>query len=71
MVINNDKNEDDLKDDKEPVHAMAEIDGKLVLMERFILEKLHGINLDGKIVEHINGDTLDNRVANLRIIDSK
>ena len=39
-----------------------------IKMHRFILEQ-HGYDLTGKIIDHISGDTTDNRLTNLRIGD--
>ena len=38
-------------------------------MHRYILSK-HGIDLHGKVVDHINRNGLDNRKNNLRIVDT-
>lgn len=43
-------------------YAQAMIDGKIVLMHRFIL----GIS-SGQCIDHINGDGLDNTRSNLRV----
>ena len=44
-------------------HAVTEIDGKLVYMEDLIMK-----HKDDEMVIHLNGDTLDNRRVNLRIV---
>jgi hypothetical protein len=44
-------------------HAVTEIDGKLVYMEDLIMKPK-----DDEMVIHLNGDTLDNRRVNLRIV---
>lgn len=46
-------------------YASARVDGKRTLMHRFLLD-VHGT--PGMEVDHINGDTLDNRRANLRLV---
>lgn len=46
-------------------HARAWVEGRETALHRFILGLNHG---DGKIVDHINGDTLDNRRENLRVV---
>lgn len=45
-------------------YAVARIGNKTVKMHRYILELSNG---DGSIVDHKNGNTLDNRRANLRV----
>lgn len=47
-------------------YAVARIDGRFVLLHRFVLSP----NEDDEI-DHINGDRLDNRRENLRIVDRK
>lgn len=44
-----------------PMYVRALIGGKLVRLHRFILNAAPGIHVD-----HVNGDTLDNRRENLR-----
>lgn len=44
-----------------PGYASTKIDGKNVSMHKFIMGES-----DGKVIDHINGDTLDNRKLNLR-----
>lgn len=43
-------------------YAVGTIEGKMVLMHRFIMKPKKG-----EIIDHINGDRLDNRRKNLRI----
>ena len=45
------------------VYAKARIEGRPVLMHRFLLDEP-----EGKVVDHINGNTLDNRRCNLRVV---
>lgn len=44
------------------VYAFTKIDGKRVGMHRLIVRAP-----EGKVVDHINGDTLDNQRSNLRV----
>jgi hypothetical protein len=44
---------------------------KTVQMHRFIWESVYGPIPDGLFIDHINGNGLDNRIANLRLADQR
>jgi len=44
--------------------------GQHGFMHRYVME-LRGFNIDGFMVDHINGDRLDNRSSNLRVVTAK
>lgn len=51
-------------------YAVGRVSGKLVKMHRLIMSRKLGRELNkNEIVDHINGDGLDNRLLNLRIVD--
>lgn len=51
------------------VHHVVDGKQKGFLVHRIIMCLL-GHNLEGKVVDHINGDSLDNSVGNLRVVDT-
>ena len=57
------------KDKKKKYYASKTIDYKKWRLHRFIFH-LRGIDITGKEIDHISGDTLDNRWENLRLVSS-
>lgn len=47
------------------IYARAKVSGRQVFMHRLILGLWSG---DSRVVDHINGDSLDNRRTNLRVV---
>lgn len=51
-------------------YKTIQINGKQVRLHRHLMEKKIGRKLDfNEVVHHINGDKLDNRIENLRVVD--
>ena len=48
-------------------YTKASIDGHQTLLHRLVSE-LEGWDLTGKVIDHINGDGLDNRLENLQVV---
>jgi len=47
------------------IYVQANVDGKVVKLHRLLLS-----SPSGKVIDHISGDTLDNRLDNLRVVDA-
>jgi hypothetical protein len=47
-------------------YLIAKIGGRLIRVHRYIYEHVHGPVSSGAQIDHVNGDRLDNRIANLR-----
>lgn len=52
---------------KEISYRVIRVNGKNILAHRAALIAA-GLDIEGKVVDHINGDTLDNRLINLRAV---
>jgi hypothetical protein len=48
-------------------YAIGKISGKTWLLHRYIKEKLENLNIDHKIIDHVNSDRLDNTRENIVI----
>ncbi|CAH0197997.1 hypothetical protein SRABI106_01462 [Rahnella aquatilis] len=48
-------------------YRLIRIDGVACSLHRIIWEMINGEIPEGKVIDHINGDTKDNRLCNLRI----
>lgn len=48
-------------------YAQKWINGKALYVHRLVWEEAHGPIPPGMLVDHINGDTRDNRITNLRL----
>jgi hypothetical protein len=49
-------------------HSIVSFDYQYFLVHRIIWEMFYGPLEDGEVIDHINGDSADNRIANLRVV---